>query len=71
MDHYKHMGPARFEQTLMSYLLYRQNAVALDDDLYKIYYGKQIDAEEAQIVRHYIFQAKLPYFTTEWKKLLH
>ncbi len=68
LHHYPQAGPAQIEQTLMSYVLYHQNAKALDGKLYSIFYDEKPNLSSQQIVRHYIFKAKLPYFTTEWKK---
>jgi hypothetical protein len=68
--HYPQAGPAQVEQTLMSYVLYHQNAAALDEKLYSIFYDDKPDFSGPDIVRHYIFKAKLPYFTTEWKKVI-
>ncbi|WPU98354.1 hypothetical protein SNE26_20220 [Mucilaginibacter sp. cycad4] len=68
LQHYPLAGPAQVEQTLMSYVLYRQTAMALDEKTYTIFYDDKPDPGSLQIVRHYIFKAKLPYFTTEWKK---
>ncbi len=70
IDRYLPQGPARVEQTLMSYMLYRQNATALAEALYTIYYDADIQTNAQQAVRHYIFKAKLPYLHTEWKALL-
>ncbi|WP_091213188.1 hypothetical protein [Mucilaginibacter gossypiicola] len=69
LQHYPHAGPAQVEQTLMSYLLYHQNAEALDEKSYSIFYDNKPGFKSQSIVRHYIFKAKLPYFTTEWKKV--
>ena len=71
IENYKHTGPARIEQTLMSYLLYKQNAVALDSNLYKIYFNNENDSRYLPTVKHYIFKAKLQYLTTEWKQFRH
>lgn len=68
LHHYPQAGPAQVEQTLMSYVLYQQTAAALDEKAYTIFYDDRPDLSGQQIVRHYIFKAKLPYFTTEWKK---
>jgi hypothetical protein len=68
--HYPQAGPAQVEQTLMSYVLYLQNAAALDEKKYTIFYDDKPDLSGLQIVRHYIFKAKLPYFATEWKKVI-
>jgi hypothetical protein len=68
LQHYPQAGPAQVEQTLMSYVLFHQNATALDEKAYTIFYDDKPDLNSPQIVRHYIFKAKLPYFTTEWKK---
>jgi hypothetical protein len=65
---YPNAGPAQVEQTLMSYVLYHQASEALDERKYTIFYDGRPDLSGPQIVRHYIFKAKLPYFTTEWKK---
>ena len=70
LDHYHHRGPGRAEQTLMSYLLCNQNATPLDKHRYPIFYDNKIEIDDSQIVRHYIYKAKLPYFTSEWKKML-
>jgi hypothetical protein len=69
MNNYPEAGPARMEQTLMSYLLYRQNAEPLDKKTYSIHYDSKIYVSDDDIVRHYIFKAKLPYFQDEWKKI--
>jgi hypothetical protein len=63
-------GPAQVEQTLMSYILYLQTAVALNEDEYAIFYDKRPQFSDLQTVRHYIFKAKFPYFTKEWKKVI-
>jgi hypothetical protein len=70
LQHYPHAGPAQVEQTLMSYVLYHQTAAALDEKTYTIFYDDKPVLSSSQIVRHYIFKAKLPYFTTEWKKAI-
>lgn len=70
LKHYPNAGPAQVEQTLMSYVLHHQNAAALDEKLYSIFYDDKPDLSRLNIVRHYIFKAKLPYFTTEWKKVI-
>lgn len=69
LQHYPQAGPAQVEQTLMSYVLYQQNAEVLDEKSYSIFYDKTPGFNSQNIVRHYIFKAKLPYFTTEWKKV--
>ena len=71
LDQYPNAGPAQVEQTLMSYLLFKQNAKPLDKHLHPIFYDGNIGLDNSPIVRHYIFKAKLPYFTSEWKKILH
>jgi hypothetical protein len=63
-------GAAQIEQTLMSHLLFQQNAIALEQKQYAIFYNDDIDTDDDQVVRHYIFKAKLPYFTTEWKQIV-
>ncbi|WP_419701090.1 hypothetical protein [Mucilaginibacter sp. NFX135] len=70
LKHYPNAGPAQVEQTLMSYVLFKQGATPLDKQRYPIFYDSKIEVEDSQIVRHYIFKAKLPYFNTEWKKIL-
>lgn len=70
LSHYPDAGPAQVEQTLMSYLLFKQSASPLDKHLHPIFYDSKIDVDDLQIVRHYIFKAKLPYLTAEWKKVL-
>ena len=69
IDNYLSAGPARIEQTLMSYLLHQQNAKGLNQKQYAIHYDSNINTNEVEVVKHYIFKAKLPYFTTEWKKI--
>lgn len=69
-DKYMHTGAARVEQTLMSYMLYKQNAVGLDPDLYTIFFDDQLQPSDEQVVRHYIFKAKLFYLNREWKNIL-
>ncbi|TWR25192.1 hypothetical protein FPZ43_17115 [Mucilaginibacter pallidiroseus] len=70
IDDYKNTGPARIEQTLMSYLLFKQEATALDPDRYKVLFDLKPHFQEYQVCRHYIFKAKLSYFTREWKKII-
>ena len=70
LKHYPDAGPAQVEQTLMSYLLFKQGATPLDKYRHPIFYDSKIEVDDSQIVRHYIFKAKLPYFTAEWKKVL-
>ncbi|UOE48324.1 hypothetical protein MTO98_28345 [Mucilaginibacter sp. SMC90] len=71
LQHYPNAGPAQVEQTLMSYVLHQQNAGALDEKLYSIFYDSKPGFDnQKNIVRHYIFKAKLPYFTAEWKKVI-
>jgi hypothetical protein len=67
---YPNAGAAQIEQTLMSHILFKQNAVALDKDLYKINYDSTLSDNGNEVVKHYIFKAKLPYFKSEWKKVL-
>ncbi|MEN0054042.1 MAG: hypothetical protein AAGC65_10245 [Mucilaginibacter sp.] len=67
LEQYPNAGPAQVEQTLMSYVLYQQNALPLDERTYTIFYDDKPDLTQPQIVRHYIFKAKKPYFTSEWK----
>ncbi|MGN8071258.1 hypothetical protein [Mucilaginibacter sp. SG564] len=71
LDHYPHAGAAQVEQTLMSYLLFKQDAKPLNKYQYPIFYDSKIEVDNSPIVRHYIFKAKLPYFTSEWKRILH
>ncbi|TZF86205.1 hypothetical protein FW774_03905 (plasmid) [Pedobacter sp. BS3] len=68
LNNYADKGPARIEQTLMSIILAEQKAVGLDKNEYKIYYSSKLD-NEANTLKHYIFKAKLPYFSSEWKKI--
>ncbi|QTE36667.1 hypothetical protein J3L18_26655 [Mucilaginibacter gossypii] len=70
LQHYPQAGPAQVEQTLMSYMLHHQNAAALDEKSYSIFYDDKPDLSRPNIVRHYIFKAKLPYLTSEWKKVI-
>jgi len=70
LENYFDKGPAKIEQTLMSYILCKQNAVPLNKSEYKIYYDQKIGSEN-ETLRHYIFKAKLPYLQTEWKKVVH
>ncbi|SDI22665.1 hypothetical protein SAMN05192573_117117 [Mucilaginibacter gossypii] len=70
LQHYPQAGPAQVEQTLMSYMLHHQNAAALDEKSYSIFYDDKPDLSRPDIVRHYIFKAKLPYLTSEWKKVI-
>ncbi len=70
LDKYLDKGPAKIEQTLMSYLLAKQNAQALDQKAYTVFYDHRLHLVADQVVRHYIFKAKLPYFTQEWKKIV-
>jgi hypothetical protein len=69
LEKYFNKGPAALEQTLMSYILSTQNGMPLSGDEYKIYYDKKVDDLDNAALRHYIFKAKLPYYTTEWKKI--
>jgi len=71
LDNYFEKGPGPMEQTLMSYILFTQNGTALNKNDYKIYYDKHIDYNDEAVLRHYIFKAKLPYFSSEWKKISH
>jgi hypothetical protein len=70
LENYKHSGPARIEQTLTAYILNNQNATGLNADKYHIFYDKGIPCNTDQILRHYIFKAKLPYFKSEWKNII-
>ncbi|MGN8059078.1 hypothetical protein ACTJKN_22515 [Pedobacter sp. 22163] len=71
MINYSKASPAEIEQTLMSYLLYKQNAFGLNKHEYKIYYeSEHIDLKD-NTLRHYIYKAKYAYLTAEWKKLVH
>lgn len=67
MESYKYQGAAKIEQTLISYILSQQNAVGLDQNKYRIFYDLEIETTPEQVLRHYIFKAKLPFFTSEWK----
>jgi hypothetical protein len=69
IDHYLNTGPAKIEQTLMSYLLFQQDAVALDKNEYAIFYDTPVARSSNPVVKHYIFKAKFPYFTSEWKTM--
>jgi hypothetical protein len=72
VDNYISAGPARIEQTLMSYILYKQNAMPLlDSKKYTIAYDSNIPVSANHTLIHYIFKAKLPYFSSEWKKMAH
>jgi hypothetical protein len=68
LSYYPNAGPARVEQTLMSYLLYQQDASALNEDVYTIFYDDKPNLKRSEIVTHYIFKAKLPYLKSEWKR---
>lgn len=68
IDNYYATGPARIEQTLLSYLLNQQKAKGLADNRYKILYCGPVDDAKDAVVRHYIFKGRLPYLSTEWKK---
>jgi hypothetical protein len=67
---YPNTGAAQLEQTLMSYVLYMQGANPLEMERYTIFFDSNIHTTESQIVQHYIFKAKLPYFSSEWKKIV-
>jgi hypothetical protein len=71
LENYFHQGPARIEQTLMSYILAMQNGTPLNKTDYKIYYDSAVDDNDNATLRHYIFKAKLPYFSAEWKTISH
>lgn len=66
---YPHTSAARVEQTLMSYLLFKQNALPLPEKEYVINYDSNPDIKGGEVVKHYIFKAKLPYFKSEWKQV--
>ncbi|TSD65868.1 hypothetical protein FFF34_000265 [Inquilinus sp. KBS0705] len=70
LDTYFDKGPGPMEQTLMSYILATQNGIALNKNDYKIYYDNSINQQDDATLRHYIFKAKLPYFSDEWKKVI-
>lgn len=70
LENYPGAGPAQVEQTIMSYLLFKQNARPLSKEQYTIFYDSELSLKDNHIVRHYIFKAKLPYFDTEWKKAI-
>lgn len=69
LDNYKAAIPAEVEQTLMSHILFNQDARPLPKEEYQIFYGSDIKSE-ITTVNHYIFKAKQSYFTSEWKRTL-
>lgn len=71
LNEYKDTVPAKVEQTLMSYILYQQNAIPLNSEEYHIFYDKEISQKSKPSLCHYIFKAKAPYFTSEWKKIIN
>jgi len=70
LESYSSAGPAQVEQTLMSYILFSQQANSLNPDDYKIFYDQILKTNNSPILIHYIYKAKLPYFKDEWKKIL-
>ena len=69
LQNYKTAIPAEVEQTLMSHILFNQYAKPLSKDEYNIFYGKDINSG-LKTVSHYIFKAKKPYFSQEWKRVI-
>lgn len=70
LERYFNKGPGPMEQTLMSYILHTQSGIPLNNKDYKIYYDCKINHFDEATLRHYIFKAKLPYFTEEWKSII-
>jgi hypothetical protein len=69
LDNYFEIGPGPMEQTLMSHILSTQSGKPLNPEVYKIlYYDEQITTGR-EALKHFIFKAKLPYFSREWKKI--
>jgi len=62
--------PPMFEQTLNAIIISWLGGKPLKPVYRILYADKGEEISTSDIVRHYIFKAKLPYFTTEWKKAI-
>lgn len=62
--------PPMFEQTLNAIIISKLGGKPLKPAYRILYADKGEETNPSDIVRHYIFKAKLPYFTTEWKKVI-
>lgn len=63
--------PPVFEQTINAIIISQLKGEPLPLD-YRIFYANvNDDTLSTDIVRHYIFKAKLEYFSFEWKKILN
>lgn len=60
--------PPMFEQTLNAIIISWLGGKPLKPAYRILYADKGEEISSSDIVRHYIFKAKLPYFTTEWRK---
>jgi hypothetical protein len=59
------------EQTMNAIIISQLNGAPLKPTYHILYDSDVREIHPSDIVRHYIFKAKLPYFTSEWKKILH
>jgi hypothetical protein len=62
--------PPMFEQTLNAIIISWLGGKPLKPAYRILYADRGEETQPSDIVRHYIFKAKLPYFTTEWKKVI-
>lgn len=70
LQHTSSIHPPMFEQTLNAIIISQLKGNALNQYYNILYDGENNQLDDIDIVRHYIFKAKLPYFTKEWKKAI-
>lgn len=70
MKNVQNVHPPMFEQTLNAIIISWLEGKPLNQPYRILYADKNEKTNSSDIVRHYIFKAKLPYFTTEWKKVI-
>jgi hypothetical protein len=68
MQNSQDVHPPMFEQTLNAIIISWLGGKPLKPAYRILYADKGEKISSSDIVRHYIFKAKLPYFTTEWRK---
>lgn len=66
-----HLHPPMFEQTLNAIIISWLDGKPLKPEYRILYAYKGEETNLSDVVRHYIFKAKMLYFTTEWKTVLH
>jgi len=62
--------PPMFEQTLNAIIISWLDGKPLKPEYRILYADKGEETKSSDVVRHYIFKAKMPYFTSEWKAVL-